>query len=88
MPEGLLRTQLMHLVNEHVTTADTNDVVDKIALDHGHRVVRLPPYHCQYNPIELIWVQVKGYVSKRNTFRIADLKPLTEESIANVTKEN
>lgn len=26
----------------------------------GHTVLRLPPYHCQYNAIELIWAQVKG----------------------------
>jgi len=32
--------------------------LDEIALQIGHEVVRLPPYHCQYNPIELIWAQV------------------------------
>lgn len=33
-------------------------VIDAIAEEAGHRVVRLPPYHCQYNPIELIWARV------------------------------
>lgn len=28
--------------------------LDEIALSMGHEVIRLPPYHCQYNPIELI----------------------------------
>jgi transposase len=32
----------------------------------GHEVVRLPPYHCQYNPIELIWAQFKGRVAEKN----------------------
>ena len=27
----------------------------KIAYKYGHEIVRLPPYHCQLNPIELIW---------------------------------
>ena len=31
---------------------------------------------------------MKGYVSKRNTFKIADLKFLIEKSINNVTKDN
>jgi len=29
--------------------------LDEIAFQMGHEVVRLSPYHCQYNPIELIW---------------------------------
>ncbi|VVC24453.1 Hypothetical protein CINCED_3A008901 [Cinara cedri] len=31
--------------------------LDQIALEMEHEVMRLPPYHCQYNPIELIWAQ-------------------------------
>lgn len=86
--DGLLKSQLLHLVYQHVNANDTNYVVDKIASEHGHRVVRLPPYHCQYNPIELIWAQVKGYVAKRNKFKIATLKDLTQEALHNVTGEN
>ena len=33
--------------------------IDKIAKDFGHCVIRLPPYYCEFNPIELIWAQVK-----------------------------
>jgi len=40
-------------------------LLDQIALEKGHEVIRLPPYHCQYNAIELIWVQVKGQVAKK-----------------------
>lgn len=32
--------------------------LDEITSSMGHKVIRLPPYHCQYNPIELIWAQV------------------------------
>jgi len=28
--------------------------LDELALKMGHEVVRLPPYHCQYNPIGMI----------------------------------
>ncbi|XP_045121982.1 uncharacterized protein LOC123510713 [Portunus trituberculatus] len=50
--------------------------IDTIAEEAGHEVVRLPAYHCFYNPIELIWGQVKSYVAQRNTFKLAELKPL------------
>lgn len=35
--------------------------IDKIAEEGWHRVVRLLLYHCQYNPIELIWGQIKSH---------------------------
>jgi len=31
----------------------------------GHEVVKLPPYHCQYNPIEMFWAQVEGEVIEK-----------------------
>lgn len=40
--------------------------VDTIAQKYNHIVLRLPPYHCIFNPIELIWAQVKGNIRKGN----------------------
>ena len=82
VPDGLLKVQLMKLVAEHTTTAGTSYVIDRMVLQHGHKIVQLPPYHCQYNAIEVIWAQLKGYVSKRNTFQNATLKPPIHEAIA------
>jgi len=63
--------------------------LDEIALQMGHEVVRLPLYHCQYNPIELIWVQVKGkVVEKNNTFKMADIEVLVNSALDAVTIED
>ena len=40
--------------------------LEKIAYKYGHEIVRLPPYHCQLNPIELIWGIEKNYVASEN----------------------
>lgn len=64
-------------------------IIDEIACEHGHRVLRLPPYYCELNPIELIWTQVKGYVRKRNSNldqSIKQIEQLTREAIATVTQ--
>jgi hypothetical protein len=37
---------------------------DKIANLHGHEVIRTLVRHCELNPIELIWAQVKGFVAQ------------------------
>ena len=63
--------------------------IDTLAASHGHTVLRLPPYHCNFNPIELIWGQVKGYVAKRNvTFKSGDIKFLFLEAVNCVMPEN
>ncbi|CAK1590092.1 unnamed protein product [Parnassius mnemosyne] len=63
--------------------------LDQLALESGHEVNRLPPYHCEYNPIELVWAQVKNEVaSKNSTFKIADVEVLLHEAISNVSQKN
>lgn len=52
----------------------------------GHSVIRLPPYHCQYNPIELIWAQAKGYVARNNKFKgLKATEDLLKEGLQLVT---
>ncbi|KAJ1519168.1 hypothetical protein ONE63_011224 [Megalurothrips usitatus] len=41
-------------------------VVDEIIAGAGHAVARLPPYHCEFNPIEHAWSVLKRMVHKRN----------------------
>ena len=64
-------------------------VLDRIANEMGHEVIRLPPYHCQYNLIELIWAKVKREIADRNTtFRLAVVEKLMHEAIDNTTQED
>lgn len=41
-------------------------IVDKLAEDYGHTILKLPPYYCIFNPIELIWSQLKAHVWRNN----------------------
>ena len=41
--------------------------VERLCQHHGVEVLRIPPYHCVLNPIELAWSQLKETVRKRNT---------------------
>jgi hypothetical protein len=46
-------------------------------------------YHCELNPIELIWAQIKNEVASKNiTFKLRDVKPLFQEAVEHVTDEN
>ena len=39
-------------------------IVDEIVMKHGHLPLRLPPYHPDLNPIELVWGEIKGEVAR------------------------
>ncbi|XP_066965438.1 uncharacterized protein [Macrobrachium rosenbergii] len=86
--DNMLKCHLLEMVQQYSRNIGNIYVIDKIAEENGHKVIRLTPYHCHYNPIELIWGQVKNYISKRNNFKMADLKLLVNEAMASVTTEN
>lgn len=43
-------------------------VIDKMAVNAGHIVHRLPPYHCVLNPIEIVWSQMKFHCRRNNVY--------------------
>ncbi|XP_072933654.1 uncharacterized protein [Epargyreus clarus] len=61
-------------------------VVDELLRSHGHEVVRLPPYHCDLNPIEYIWNLVKQRVADKNIDQSErQIEQLTREAIQSIT---
>ncbi|XP_075741130.1 uncharacterized protein LOC142789977 [Rhipicephalus microplus] len=55
----------------------------------GHDIVWLPPYHCDFNPIVMVWSQVNGYSATNNRlFAFAGGETLLDKAIALMTPEN
>lgn len=77
---SMLKVELMQLVEMH--KPPQKYIIDEMAKEAGHTVIRLPPYHCQYNAIEMIWAQVKGYAARHNTS-----PPFTANKMMNLLKE-
>lgn len=85
---SLLKKELLQLANKEKPKYNKY-VIDEEAKLQQKTILRLPPYHCELNPIELIWSQVKGYVAGNNkTFSLPEVRKLLEEGIRRVTKEN
>ncbi|CAK9822948.1 hypothetical protein ANTRET_LOCUS5679 [Anthophora retusa] len=85
--DDMVKIELLHIVKQQQAT----DVyaVNEIAKRKNVTILRLPPYHCELNPIEMIWAQVKNYVAARNsTFKFCDMVRLFTEAINVVTPEN
>ena len=63
-------------------------VIDDLARKHGHDVLRLPPYHCFFNPIELCWSIEKGWTARKNTTgKLPDVRKLFGEGRQRVVDE-
>jgi len=56
--------------------------LDQRAEKSGIDIVRLPPYHCQFNPIEFVWKDIKLNIRKQNTEqKIDSMKPIVEKEL-------
>lgn len=84
--EGFLKPELLSLVKKSQKTKVFQ--IDKIIQQHGHMCLRLPPYHPQLNPIELVWAKIKGQVAAENTsFKLCDIKELTHAALSQIDKD-
>lgn len=62
--------------------------IDTLLREHGHSVLRLPPYHPDFNPIENIWAMIKGYVAKKNVSMNMDtIMRLAKEKVDTISVE-
>ncbi len=60
------KQELLKIVKEN--NYYVQHTVDEIILNAGHIPLRLPPYHCELNPIELVMAQLKKIIAKHNFY--------------------
>jgi len=80
-----LKSELIEVLNK-VAPAPTY-VIDEIARQHGHEIIRTPPYHPELQPIEICWGVLKNEVARNCNFTMKNLELQLEKAFAKVTKE-
>ena len=86
----LHKVDLYKLVQQHMPPEKIFRI-DKRLAEVGHNVLRLPPYMCDLNPIELAWAKVKRIVRENNVtgdMSLTRLKELADMALQSVTKED
>lgn len=58
--------------------------IDELAREHGHEILRTPPYHPELQPIELCWGLVKNHVARNSNFTMANLLTQLEAAFEKV----
>ncbi|XP_056633544.1 uncharacterized protein LOC130443098 [Diorhabda sublineata] len=63
--------------------------IDEVARNRQITIIRRPLYHCELNPIELIWAQVKGKVARKNTTtQLKGVRILLNEALKNIIADD
>ena len=60
-------------------------IIDEIATEHGHEILRTPPYHPELQPIETCWGVVKNQVARNCDFTMVNLIVQLENAFNNIT---
>lgn len=55
------KTDLYKLIKDNSNKQNKKYIIDELFEKYGHKVLRTPPYHCQFNAIELAWATCKRY---------------------------
>lgn len=88
--ENMRKCELFTLIQLHKSREKTYRI-DEILKSHGHDIIRLPPYMCELNAIELAWAKTKRLVRENNTsgdFSLAKMEDVTRRAISIVSKED
>ena len=72
------------LLSHHYDFANEKTIIEKYLGDNGYRVIFIPKFHCEFNPIERVWGQAKVFTRKYTTFKITGLRKILNPALDSV----
>lgn len=83
LKEDCLKVEMIEILNK-ITPVPTY-ALDEIAAEHGHEILRTPPYHPELQPIETCWAVVKNQIARTCDFTMANLLAQLEDAFSGVS---
>lgn len=83
--QDLLKVELYALCK--IYQPEPNYKIDKIAEAAGHSILRTPPYHPEFQPIEMCWGVVKNYMAKHCDFTLQKFRDNLPFAFSKVTSK-
>lgn len=83
--DDCLKVELIEILRK--IAPEPTYVIDEIARQHGHEVIRTPPYHPELQPIEMCWGILKNEVARHCDFTLENLKRQLEDAFEKITAE-
>lgn len=81
--DDCLKVELIDILRKIAPEPTYN--IDIIARQHGHEVIRTPPYHPELQPIEMCWGILKNEVARHCDFTLDNLKLQLEHAFEKIT---
>lgn len=81
--EDCLKAELVEILTKMVP--QPTYILDEIAAEQGHEVLRTPPYHPELQPIETCWGIVKNEIARNCDFTMENLILQLEKAFDKVT---
>ena len=83
LKKDCLKVELIDILNKFSPSPVYN--LDEIAADHGHKILRTPPYHPELQPIETCWGVVKNQIARNCDFTMENLITQLKDAFDSVT---
>lgn len=83
LSKDCLKVELVEILNKFSPSPTYK--LDEIAAEHGHKILRTPPYHPELQPIETCWGIVKNQIARTSDFTMTNLIVQLENAFENVT---
>lgn len=80
--------ELRDKLDEHAAFEVSNSYLEQLASEYCVKIVWVPKFHCELNPIEGLWCDLKQFVRKRNENDFKKFNNLIVESFANFKNKN
>jgi len=81
--EDCLKVEMIEILNK-IAPSPTY-ALDEVAAEHGHEILRTPPYHPELQPIETCWAVVKNQIARTCDFTMANLIAQLEDAFSSVS---
>ncbi|XP_046488490.1 uncharacterized protein [Neodiprion pinetum] len=84
----MAKAELLHIVGLRKEKFNRY-AIEELANKANKTVLRLPPYHCELNPIQMAWSMMNVYVKTVDTSVIfKDMKAFLEHGVAQITAQH
>ena len=77
--KGMQKADLIKILEEMRDFKYQKTRVEELILNKGHRVMFVPKFHCEINPIECVWCHAKQYTRAHCDYSFQGLKAIINE---------
>ena len=83
--KNLSKQQMIAILSSHHDFKYEKCKVEKLVASFGHRILFLPKFHCELNPIERVWCKFKLYARSNCDYTFSGLQEVIPAALNTVT---